>query len=153
MMRGMRGRTAVVLLGALVVGTLDLAFAILFWLGRITPVQIMQSIARGIVGRETYDGCAATALLGVACHFTIAIGMTLAYYLVSRRVAALVRHPWPLGAIYGVLLYLAMSFIVLPLSAAGRPSFANHAWVASSLAMHVVFGLVIAHTARLASRV
>lgn len=152
MMHAMRSRTGVVLLGAFVVGTLDGAFAVLFWLGRIPPVQIMQSIARGVLGRETYDGGVPTALLGLALHYTIATAMTVAYYLVSRRVQALVRHPWPLGALYGALLYLIMNFVVLPLSAAGRPSFANHAWVASSVAMHVVFGVIIAHTARRASR-
>jgi hypothetical protein len=56
------------------------------------------------------------------------------------------------GAGYGLLLYAVMNFVVLPLSAVGMPAFTNHAWVASGIAVHVVFGVIFAHAARLALR-
>lgn len=148
----MSTRVRPLLLGALAVGVVDLAFAFAFWWGRVTPTRILQSIARGVLGREAFRGGTGTAVLGGFLHFVIATAMTLSYYVVSRRLPALVRHPWSFGAAYGVLLYVAMSFVVLPLSAAGRPSFENHAWVGWSVAFHVVFGLIIAHACRLASR-
>ncbi len=148
----MRMRPGHVLAGGAIVGTLDLAFAILFWHGRVPAARICQSIARGVLGKDAVKGGTNTVVLGVALHFLIATLMTLAYHVVARRVPALVRHPWPLGALYGALLYGVMNFVVLPLSAAGKPSFADHSWVAWSVAMHVVFGIVIAHTARLAAR-
>lgn len=148
----MRTRSGWVLVGGAIVGLVDLAFAILFWWDRVPAQRICQSIARGLIGRKAFSGGTQTAVLGVGLHFLIATLMTLAYHLVARRVPALVRHPWPLGAIYGALLYVVMNFVVLPLSAAGKPSFANHSWVAWGVAMHVVFGIVIAHTARLAAR-
>jgi uncharacterized membrane protein YagU involved in acid resistance len=145
----------VALLGGLAIGTLDLVFAIVFWCAfhETRPMQILQSIAAGLVGREAaYDGGARTAALGAVCHYTIATGMSLAYYLVAREWRQLVRAPVLLGAAYGVLLYLIMTFVVLPLSAVGMPKFANIPWVVASVVMHVVFGMLIAQLARLAIR-
>ncbi|NVB77895.1 MAG: hypothetical protein HOV81_05820 [Kofleriaceae bacterium] len=148
----MSTRVRPLLLGALAVGVVDLVFAFVFWWGRVPPTRILQSIARGVLGREAFRGGTGTAVLGGLLHFVIATAMTLAYYLASRRIPALVRHPWPFGAVYGALLYVAMNFVVLPLSAAGKPSFENHAWVGWGVAFHIVFGLIIAHACRLASR-
>lgn len=134
----------------MIVGILDLAFAIGFWFvkAHVPPIRICQSIARGVLGREAFAGGAATAALGVALHFGIALAMAFAYALVARRMRVLVRHPVALGLAYGVLLYIIMSFVVLPLSAAGKPSFADHAWVGASIAFHALFGVVFAFSAR-----
>jgi hypothetical protein len=148
-----RFRAAPVLLGALIVAIADLGFAIAFWHGRVPAIRILQSIAAGLLGRTaSRAGGVGTALLGGVLHAAIATVMAFTYVLLARRVPALVRHASPFGAIYGVLLYLAMNFVVLPLSAVGMPSFANHTWVVWSIAMHVLFGLVFAHAARIASR-
>ena len=113
----------------------------------------MHSIAAGLLGRkQSLAGGVNTAILGGVLHFAIATAMTVTYFLFARRLPELVRHPSSLGLIYGLLLYLVMNLVVLPLSAVGAPSFANHTWVASSVAMHVVFGVVIGHTSRLALR-
>ena len=50
-----------------------------------------------------------------------------------------------------LLLYAAMNFVVLPLSAAGMPSFANHAWVGASIVAHALLGVVCALFARIAA--
>jgi uncharacterized membrane protein YagU involved in acid resistance len=108
----------------------------------------MQSVARGVLGTASFEGGAATALLGVLLHYTIAVSMAVTYYLVSRRVSALSRRPIASGVAYGVLLYLLMNLVVLPLSAVGMPKFDNVVWVAMSVVMHMVFGLICAFTAR-----
>ena len=150
-MRASRFRLGVVLLGALSVAAIDLAFAILFWLGRdVPPIQILQSIAAGLLGRDSYAGGAGTAVLGAVLHVSIAIAMGATYALAARRAPALVRHPIGFGLAYGVALYLVMNLVVLPLSAVGIPSFANHAWVASSVAMHALFGVIFALAAKIA---
>ena len=141
-----------ILSGGLFIGTLDLLFAIGFWALRdVAPIRIAQSIAAGVLGDASYGGGAASAWLGVALHYLIATSFVLVYWLVARRADVLQRRPWLCGALYGVLLYLAMNLVVLPLSAAGPPSFADAAWVAASLAMHVVVGLLCAWFVRRAS--
>lgn len=147
-----RSRIEVVLLGGLIVGTIDITFALLFWsVGHdAPPSRVLQSIAAGLLGQSSFEGGTATAVLGLGLHYTIATGMGLAYFLVARHWRALVTHPVPLGLAYGLLLYAIMSFVVLPLSAVGMPKFANPVWVSSSIAMHALFGAIFAQFARAA---
>ena len=108
--------------GGLAAGALDLIYicsfvAILYGIG---PQRILHSIAAGWVGRDAAQaGGAASAALGFVSHFAIAVVMALAYAFAARRLPVLVRQPWRYGALYGLALYLAMNYIVVPLSAAG----------------------------------
>lgn len=111
------------LTGALLVGLGD-AFDALVFYGLIrggSPIRIFQSVASGLLGKAAYDGGFATFALGIAIHFTIALGVVAVYYLVSRRWKLLVEHPVACGMLYGVLVHLVMSFVVVPLSAIGVP--------------------------------
>lgn len=108
-------------LGTLTVGVLDGLDAIIFFgLRGATPTRIFQAIAAGILGRQAaVQGGLQTALLGVALHFVVAFGIVGTYYLASLKVRALTTHPVICGAIYGVLAYLTMNYVVIPLSAIG----------------------------------
>jgi uncharacterized membrane protein YagU involved in acid resistance len=142
----------VIAAGGAVIGTLDLAFAILFWLRHdVAPVRILQSIARGWLGDAAFEGGAAAAWLGAVSHYCIATMFVVAYYLAARRMPKLLAHPVRNGLGYGVLLYLAMNFVVLPLSAAGLPGFGNTAWVVGSVLAHAVFGVLSACFASIAT--
>ena len=70
----------------------------------------------------------------------------------QKRIAALRTHALPCGLAYGLGVYVVMSLVVLPLSAAGSPDFRNSAWVASSIAMHLLIGVLCALAARRALR-
>jgi uncharacterized protein YacL len=144
---------ATVVLGGLLLGTTDLLFATLFWrIGYgVSATRVMQSVARGLLGAASFEGGMPTALLGVVLHYTIALTMAATYYVVSRKLHVLTRRPIACGLAYGVLLYLIMNLVVLPLSAAGMPKFDNVVWVALSVVMHAVFGLICAFTARRAA--
>lgn len=111
-----------VIYGGLLAGALDLLYisclvAALYGIG---PQRILHSIAAGWVGAEAARaGGGATATLGFASHFAIAVVMAIVYYVAAKRLPALVRHPRRYGALYGLALYLAMTYVVVPLSAAG----------------------------------
>lgn len=138
-----------IVLGGLAIGTLDLLFAIGFWaLHGIAPSRIAQSIAAGLQGDAAFDGGGASAALGIVLHYFIATLFVLAYWLAGRQIPRLFAQPGRFGLAYGVLLYLAMNFVVLPLSAAGAPSFANVPWVVGSIAMHMFIGVLCAQSAR-----
>jgi hypothetical protein len=57
--------------GMLLVGSLDITYATLFWTFRgVGPIRVLQSVAAGLIGREaTVSGGTKTALLGLALHF------------------------------------------------------------------------------------
>jgi hypothetical protein len=111
-----------VLLGTAVVGTLDLLDALIFFgLRGVAPIRIPQSIAAGLLGPASFQGGAATAALGIALHFFIALVIVLVYHLAGRVLRILRQSPLVFGPVYGIGVYLVMNFVVLPLSAAGAP--------------------------------
>ena len=123
-------------LGAIVVGTLDILFAIVFWYPRgVAPARIFQSVAAGLFGRASFAGGARTVVIGALLHYLIALCIVLVYWLASRRYDVLIRRPILCGSIYGVLVYLVMSYVVIPLSATQRGAFLL-SWVVSSVLVH-----------------
>ena len=139
MRRGL-GPWTFVAAGGLVAGTLDIVYAIVYWTIRagLPARRILQSVASGLLGEASFAGGAATAALGLALHYGIAVSMAVAYYVVSRRVSALVRAPLALGAAYGLFLYALMNYVVVPLSAAGAGS-KERLWIVLSILVHAGF--------------
>lgn len=143
-----------VALGGLAAGALDLIYiCTLYAFKGVGPVRIFQSIAAGWLGREAaVAGGMATALLGLVSHFGITLAMACAYYAASRRWKFLVERPLRYGALYGLLLYAVMTYVVVPLSAAGGPQPPAWQWInLAHIAAHVALvGITCALAARLA---
>jgi uncharacterized membrane protein YagU involved in acid resistance len=110
------------LFGTLIVGTLDILDAIVFFGVRnhVAPIRIFQSIAAGLLGRAAFSGGLRTALLGAALHYFIAFSVVAVFLVLSRAIPMLLRRPIASGILYGIGVYLFMNFVVLPLSNAGR---------------------------------
>ena len=141
-------------IAALAAGVLDILFAMTFWHLRagVAPVRILQSVAAGLLGRDSFAGGAATAALGVALHFAIIAAMALAYYATAAHWRALEARPLVGGLVYGLILYGVMTFVVVPLSAA-PPSSKDVLWVALSILAHVALvGMPIAFGTHFALR-
>jgi hypothetical protein len=108
-------------IGGGVGGLLDALYATLVWgvwLGS-NPAGVWQGVAAGLLGKTASEGGNATALLGLALHFFIAFCMALIYVLSSKRLPVLTARPLLMGALYGVVLFVVMNFVVVPLSAIG----------------------------------
>lgn len=141
------------LLSAVVVtillATADLIFAGTFWhqLYGLAPSRLLQNIASGLLGKPAFGGGINTALMGALLHYVMMFMMVGAYYLAARRFTGLSTYPWRYGSLYGVLLYIVMNEIVLPLSAAPKTPFVM-SWILSSIVVHWLIGVVIAHGAR-----
>jgi len=107
--------------GGLICGILDLSSAIGgYYFRGVPPVRILQSVAAGALGRESFNGGARTATLGLFFHFLIAFTAAAVFYLASRKITFLTAHPVISGLIYGELVFLFMHFVVIPLSASPR---------------------------------
>jgi len=135
-----------VLAGGLVAGTLDIAYACVFWglKAGTSPERIFQSVAAGILGRDSFKGGVATAALGLFLHYFIATVMSVTYFLVARHWTTLRERPIACGAAYGLVLYGVMNYVVLPLSAAGGGS-GPALWIALSIIVHMfLIGVPIA---------
>lgn len=132
-------------LGGMIIGTLDLLFAWGFWAPKGASLsRILQSIAAGWYGKASHSMGATSVWVGALSHYAIAAAFVAAYWIAAQRLPALLRRYVLLGAVYGLLLYVVMNFIVLPLSAAGMPGFDNVPWVASSIVVHALLGIMCA---------
>jgi hypothetical protein len=102
----------------LVAGVLDISSAfILSYLKGVGPIGVLQGVATGLVGRESaINGGLATAGLGLAIHFFIAFVVSTVFYVASRELVFLTRHPVISGMLYGVVIYGFMYWIVMPLA-------------------------------------
>src|SRR5215213_1969857 len=140
-----------ILYGGLVVGILDGLFALVFYwliLG-VQPLRIFQSVASGLLGRASYEGGTQTFLLGLLLHFVAATGIAAVYYVASLKLPVLIRHAVAAGLIYGLIAYLVMNYVVIPLSAIGsRPSPPLSVFLPAFIAHAFLVGLPVALLAR-----
>jgi hypothetical protein len=145
------GAGLAIVCGTLVVGTLDLVDAFIFFGMRgATPVRIGQSIAAGLLGRSAFQGGTRTAALGVALHYLIAFLIVLVFYLISRRVRFLIDHAVVSGILYGVAVYFTMNYLVIPMSAAAQGPFSLPVFINGILIHMFGVGLPAALFARMA---
>ena len=127
-----------VILGGVLAGAFDIAYAFIFYSGLrgVSPLRILQSIASGLLGSASYAGGFLTAALGAFLHFFIAIAAAGVFYAASRRFGWLIRHAVVAGIVFGLCVYVVMNFVVVPLSA-----FPNRA--GSSPPLVVITGLLV----------
>ena len=107
--------------GGLAIGVLDITDAITFFgiRNHLTPIQVLQSVAGGLLGRDAFKGGLKIALLGLFLHFFIATTIATVYYFLSRILPLLIRHAVLAGLVYGLAVYVVMTYIVVPHSAYG----------------------------------
>lgn len=107
-----------VLAGGLLGGALDLTFAFLFYgPSGATPVRILQFIASGVLGPGSFQMGLESAALGAFFHFFISLCAAAVYYAASLRFSFLTRRVLVSAIVFGILVFLTMRFVVVPLSA------------------------------------
>jgi hypothetical protein len=139
--------TETILLAGLIAGVLDItATSVLFVLQGLSLERLYQVVASGVLGQAAFAGGKKTAAIGLCFHFAIALIFAAAYFMISRDLRILVERPAIYGALYGALVHIVMSWIVVPMSAAPKREFSLKAF-SIQLLIHICFvGLPIALT-------
>jgi hypothetical protein len=108
-----------IVIAALIAGTLDLAYAFIHIGGyyKMEPVQVLQSIARGVLGPAAAEGGWGSASLGLVLEFVLTLIMASVYVFAAKHMKDLRTYWWLLGPCYGVVVMVAMYTVVLPLAA------------------------------------
>lgn len=108
-----------ILVAALIAGVLDLVYAVIHIGGyyNMQPMQIFQSIARGVLGPATTEGGWGSASLGLFLEFVLTAIMAAVYIIPAQWITDLRRFWWLLGPCYGIVVMVVMYVVVLPLSA------------------------------------
>lgn len=113
----MNGRSILkpILIATLVCGTLDILLAMILtlWRGR-EPAAMLRYVASGPFPPAS-DWGAAGSVLGLAVHFTLMAIMVAVFVIAARQIPALTDSPWLWGLVYGLITYVAMNLIVVPL--------------------------------------
>ena len=130
----------------MVAGTTNLVAAAVIFGG--TVMRGFQMIASGLLGEEAFSGGLKAAILGAGLHFAISIAAAALYLWATLRHRALTRHWLAAGVAFGVLAYLAMNAVVVPLSNAAKPDFSPGMIVKELLAHTILFGVPIAGIVR-----
>lgn len=139
-----------ILVGGSIAGVLDITYAMTFSVLRGgTAVQLLQTVASGLLGASSYDGGIATAALGLFLHFLLAFMFAAAFFVAGRLHRILTRHAVASGVLYGLVVFAIMNFLVLPLSAFPHPVTFSPLATATDLLSHMLFvGLPIALATR-----
>jgi uncharacterized membrane protein YagU involved in acid resistance len=134
------------LLGGFIAGTIDVGAAALIF--GASPIVILQAIASGVLGRAAFFDGAASAALGLILQWAMSWVIAAVYVGAARYLSALGRHWLTSGLGYGVVVFSAMNYVVVPLSAAyPRNPFTPRTFIESLLAM-LLFGVLVAFFAR-----
>lgn len=107
-----------ILLGGGVAATFDIVYAIVRsgQHGR-TPLWVLQSVASGWLGPDAFTSGLFGGVVGLVSHYGILLVGATVYFVASSRLPVLRSQALGCGALFGVLVYLFMNFVVLPLSA------------------------------------
>ena len=118
-----RGRPSAfdtIVFGGLAIGILDFLDASIFfplYFG-ISFIDVWHGPASGILGREASRAVGLnSAMLGIVMHFCVAFSIAIVYFLLSRIIPYLVRHPIVSGLIFGIVAHFVMQYVVIPMSA------------------------------------
>ena len=136
------------IVGTLVCGTLDAIYPTTLTLlrGR-DPAAMWRGVASGPFPGASEWGAPGVAA-GLAVHFTLMAIMVAVFMLASLRVPRLLDRPWLAGIGYGLVTYVVMNLVVVPLRF-GAPLPPPALAIFTQLLAHVALvGLPIAFIAR-----
>jgi uncharacterized membrane protein YagU involved in acid resistance len=139
-----------VLVGGALAGAGDITFAILFAMsGGMAAEKLLQIVASGALGKAAFDGGAGTAAIGLLCHFALSFVWATLFVLAARKLPALTAKPLLTAVGYGLLVFLIMRLVVLPLSAFPFPvKFKAFSWGMDLLSHIFLFALPIVWATR-----
>lgn len=115
-------------------------------LRRTTVERVFQGIAYAVLGPAAFTGGWGTAALGLMLHFSVALGWSAVWMVAYERSDLLVRATITLpraiivGAAYGMFVWLAMHFIVLPMTYAKPGPLLNFGSILVGVAHLLVVG-------------
>ncbi len=126
-----------------VAGTIDILFAAILSsvFGR-GPAAMLRGVASGPLP-DAVEWGAAGAALGLITHFTLMFIMVTAFVVAVQQRPTLLDKPLQAGAVYGLITYVAMNLIIVPLRFGNWPPTPRS--VATQLFAHIVLvGIPIA---------
>jgi ABC-type uncharacterized transport system permease subunit len=138
-----------ILVAGLVAGTVDIGAAALMY--GLSPVDILLGIAGGLLGAASRHGGLAAAGLGLLLQWIMSI-IIAALYSSATHVLSMLNRYWVLGGVAcGIVVFVVMNYLVVPLSAWHRQPHFTASLFSENLTAMLLFGLIVAYYIRIAS--
>ena len=115
----MKSKSGTIFLSGLIAGTLDILAAVIIYavvLEKTTAIKILQSIASGVFKKEAYTGGPQMAWYGLGFHYLIAFIFAWFYFIIYPYLPFLKKNVILSGILYGILVWIIMNLIVLPIA-------------------------------------
>ncbi|MEN9685026.1 MAG: hypothetical protein RLZZ28_812 [Bacteroidota bacterium] len=106
------------LLAGLLVGTLDITAASIQYFIKTgkNPSGVLRYVASGAFGSDAFTGGNAMLVWGLVFHFMIALCFSFLFFWLTARLPALLNYKIATACVYGILMWSAMKYLVLPFS-------------------------------------
>jgi len=139
-----------ILVTGLVAGALDAVAAVLFFLarGNKQPGALFRYIASAVYGKTAFTGGGAMIAMGILFHFVIAFCWVGCYFAVYPLIAGLGTGIIIDAVVYGLLVWIVMNLVVLPLSRAARRPASLSFILINMVILMIAIGLPSAYAAR-----
>jgi hypothetical protein len=112
-------RNAKILQAGLIVGTLDILSAFIYYYiksGKTNFLVIFKFIASGIFGKDAGDGGTGMIVAGFILHYAIAFSFTIFFFWLFPKVNVMSKNRIVTGIVYGLFVWTLMNLVVVPLS-------------------------------------
>ena len=143
-----KGITTAIIQAGLLAGTLDIVAACTMFRIRSgrDPMIVLRFVASGALGPEAMTGGWGTNLLGLLFHFIIAFSWTTLFFLVYPK---LPKINWVMsGLVYGIIVWLGMNLIVLPLTRITQRPFDLNQAIIGTIILMLAIGLPVSYLSR-----
>jgi hypothetical protein len=132
--------------GGLLAGTIDIAAAcVINW---VSPVVILHAIAGGVLGSASFHEGTSSAVLGLILQWAMSLLIAAVFVIGVQWLPALQRRWATAGLIYGVVIFAVMNYVVVPMSAVWHIFHFTAAKFLENMLAMLLFGIIIAYTAR-----
>jgi hypothetical protein len=110
----------------------------------MNPVVVFQYVASGALGRNAFDGGWLTAGLGMVFHLAIALSWAALFFFAYPWFSFLAKSRVFNGVAYGLLIWLTMNLLVVPMSRIPARPFVLQNVVTGMLILIVMVGMPVA---------
>ncbi len=118
-------RMKLILLMGLLAGTLDISAAIVDYYIETGngPENVLRFIASGVFGKSAFTNYKSMVFWGLVFHFIIAYSFTIFFYWLYPKIKFMSSQIIWSSIVYGLFIWLVMTWIVLPLSHIPKQAF------------------------------
>ncbi|OBQ62238.1 hypothetical protein [Mesorhizobium loti] len=131
---------ATILIAGGTAGAIDFIYASTMMMMAGQPaMRAWMGVAAALFGKEAVIQVGTPmAGVGAALHFLITISAAAIFYLAAVRQPLLLKHRLVSAIVFGTLFFLAMNYVIVPLSLIGRPIYVGAVRIARELITHII---------------